>query len=78
MKTIWLKGTSNPISYCINRDMALVDGELVTAMEIAENPALRSWIRKQKLGNSGPVLRADDTTPEWIRGQVLDQWGSDA
>ena len=63
MPTVWLEGTSNPIRYYPNRDIALVDGKAVTAMEMAQNPALANWISKQEYATAGPVL---------------DQWGNNA
>ena len=48
-RTIWLNGTTNPIQYYFDRHAYLIDGEIVTGMEILENPALGTWLKNQKV-----------------------------
>ena len=47
--TIWLNGTTNPIQYYFDREAYLIDGEIVTQMEILENPDLGAWVKNQKV-----------------------------
>ena len=47
----------NRIRHCgYNTDFYLIDGEIVTAMEIMENKELRTWVKNQSISFNVLVL----------------------